>query len=49
VDDILKLNSGPEDPIVVTVEDVPKFYGSPGVVKGNRAVQIIDIMEKKGG
>ena len=49
VDDILKLNSGPEDPIVVTVEDVPKFYGSPGVIKGNRAVQIIDIMEKKGG
>ena len=49
IDDILKLNNGPDDPIKITVEDVPKFIGSPGVVKGNRAVQIINPIEKNGG
>jgi flagellar motor switch protein FliM len=49
IDDILKLNNGPDDPIRVTVEDVPKFIGSPGVVKGNRAVQIINPIENNGG
>lgn len=40
VDDVLRLDTGPEDPIVVTVDEVPKFSGYPGVVKGNRAVEI---------
>lgn len=40
VDDVVRLDTGPEDPIVVTVDDVPKFQGYPGVVKGNRAVEI---------
>ena len=40
VDDVVRLDTGPEDPIVVTVDEVPKFQGYPGVVKGNRAVEI---------
>jgi flagellar motor switch protein FliM len=49
VDDILKLNNGPDDLITITVEDVPKFRGSPGVIKGNRAVQITDALVRKEG
>jgi flagellar motor switch protein FliM len=40
IDDVLRLPKGPDDPIVVNVEKIPKFLGFPGVVKGNRAVQI---------
>jgi len=38
--DILKLNTGPRDLITINVEDVPKYQGVPGVVRGNRAVQV---------
>ncbi len=38
--DIFKLNTGPQDLITINVEDVPKYQGVPGVVKGNRAVQV---------
>jgi flagellar motor switch protein FliM len=38
--DILKLKAGPQDLITINVEDVPKYQGVPGVVKGNRAVQV---------
>ncbi|MDL1981955.1 MAG: flagellar motor switch protein FliM [Deltaproteobacteria bacterium] len=38
--DIFKLNTGPQDLITIKVEDVPKYQGVPGVVKGNRAVQV---------
>jgi flagellar motor switch protein FliM len=38
--DILKLNTGPQDLLTINVEDVPKYQGVPGVVKGNRAVQV---------
>jgi len=40
VDDVIRLTTGPDDPVVVNVEKVPKYYGYPGIVKGNRAVQI---------
>ena len=40
VDDVLKLDNGPEDFIRVNVENVEKFSGYPGILKGNRAVQI---------
>lgn len=40
VNDILTLDSGPQDPITVTIEEVPKFLGYPGIIKGNRAVEI---------
>ena len=38
--DIFKLNTGPQDLITINVEHVPKYQGVPGVVKGNRAVQV---------
>jgi flagellar motor switch protein FliM len=44
VDDVIRLSNGPQDPIVVNVERVPKFMGFPGVVKGNRAVQITGLI-----
>ncbi|MFZ7125687.1 MAG: flagellar motor switch protein FliM [Desulfobacterales bacterium] len=40
VDDIFTLDAGPRDPITLKVESVPKFLGYPGIIKGNRAVEI---------
>jgi len=40
VNDVLKLDTGPEDFIRVNVENIEKFNGYPGIIKGNRAVQI---------
>jgi flagellar motor switch protein FliM len=48
-DDIIKLNVGPQDPVIVRVEGVPKYAGTPGVVKGNRAVQVVSLIEKDEG
>lgn len=41
VDDIVTLNTGPHDPITVNIERVPKYQGYPGIINGNRAVEII--------
>ncbi len=46
--DIIRLNRGPQDPVLVMVEAVPKYRGFPGVVKGNRAVQISELFRQKG-
>jgi flagellar motor switch protein FliM len=48
-DDVVKLKTGPQDPVTLNVEGVPKFLGMPGVVKGNRAVQITRLIEKEKG
>ena len=48
VDDIIKLNSGPEDQLTVSVTNVPKFSGFPGIVKGNRAIEIMELLSPKG-
>lgn len=40
VNDIIRLDRGPADPLNVNVENVPKYLGFPGVVKGNRAIQL---------
>jgi flagellar motor switch protein FliM len=48
-DDVVKLKTGPQDPVTLNVEGVPKFLGMPGVVKGNRAVQITHLIEKEKG
>jgi len=47
--DVVMLKSGPHDPIKVKVEDVPVYYGFPGVVKGNRAIQISALLGKNEG
>jgi len=38
--DVMLLDKGPHDPLTINVEGVIKYYGFPGVIKGNRAVQI---------
>lgn len=43
-DDIVRINTGPQDPVIIKIEGVPKYTGMPGVVKGNRAVQVIDLI-----
>jgi len=49
VDEIIKLDKGPEDLISISVDHVPKFLGYPGVIKGNRAVEISKLIKKNGG
>lgn len=43
--DVIMLNNGPEDPVVINVEKKPKYEGLPGVLKGNRAVQITRLIQ----
>ncbi|MCP4747831.1 MAG: flagellar motor switch protein FliM [Desulfobacteraceae bacterium] len=47
--DIIKLNTGPHDPVVLKVEGIAKYFGTPGIVKGNRAIQIKKLIEKNQG
>ena len=49
LDDIIHLGTGPEDNILLTVDGVPKYHGFPGVIKGNRAVEITKRIRKNGG
>ena len=49
VDDIISLDKGPEDLITISVDHIPKFVGYPGVIKGNRAVEIAGKFKKNGG
>jgi flagellar motor switch protein FliM len=49
VGDIINLDKGPEDLITISVDHIPKFTGYPGVIKGNRAVEIAGKYEKNGG
>ena len=48
IDDVLRLNNGPEDLITLTAGNVPKFRGFPGIIKGNRAVEIAALVQKNG-
>lgn len=48
-DNIIKLNTGPQDPVTIKVQGVPKYLGMPGIIKGNRAVQVTDLIEKEQG
>jgi flagellar motor switch protein FliM len=47
--DVIALNSGPNDKIRITVENVPKYMGYPGVANGNRAIEIVNPIQKNGG
>ena len=47
--DVVKINSGPQDPVVLKVEGTPKYLGMPGTLKGNRAVQISTLIKKEEG
>ena len=41
-DDIFTLNTGPHDPITVNIESIPKYRGFPGIINGNRAVELTE-------
>ena len=49
VDDILRLNTGPQNNVVVNIERIPKYLGMPGVVKGSKAVQITEVIDHDRG
>ena len=49
VDDIIRLNTGPQNNLMVTIERIPKFLGMPGVVKGNKAIQISNVIDPDRG
>jgi len=49
VDDIINLNTGPQDPITIRLENIPKYLGFPGSYKGNSSVQITNYILPNGG
>jgi flagellar motor switch protein FliM len=49
VNDVVLLPTGPEDSVVVSVDHVPKYLAYPGVIKGNRAVEISTLLNPNGG
>jgi flagellar motor switch protein FliM len=49
VEDVIRLKAGPEDLISISVDQVPKYRGYPGVIKGNRAVEIAKLINSNGG
>ena len=42
--DVLVLDQSPGDPMPASVEGLPKFQGHAGVVKGNRAYRIANVL-----
>jgi flagellar motor switch protein FliM len=49
IDDVIQLNTGPEDLVTLTIDRIPKFMGFPGIIKGNRAVEIAALHPNNGG
>ena len=49
VEDVIQLKAGPEDLISISVDQVPKYLGYPGIIKGNRAVEIAKLINSNGG
>jgi len=49
VDDVINLPTGTQDLLKINVEDVPKYQGFPGIVKGNNAVEITGLIQQVGG
>jgi flagellar motor switch protein FliM len=43
--DVIRLDTGPNNPIGVRVETITKMLGIPGVISGNRAVQITEMVD----
>ena len=49
IDDVVQLNTGPEDLVTLAVDRIPKFLGFPGIIKGNRDVEIAALQQNNGG
>lgn len=43
--DVIRLDTGPHASLPIMVEKIPKLQGVPGVVAGNRAVQITELLD----
>jgi len=48
INDVIKLPTGPQDTITLNIEGISKYKGYPGIVKGNRAVEISSLFNKNG-
>lgn len=48
-DDIVKIDTGPQDAVLLRVQGIPKYLGTPGVIKGNRALQVTELIQKDEG
>jgi flagellar motor switch protein FliM len=48
VGDVINLGNDVTDPLIMKVEQNPKFKGFPGVSRGNKAVQITEVIEREG-
>jgi len=48
VGDTLILGNDVTDPLILKVEGNPKFKGFPGVSRGNKAIQITEVIEREG-
>ncbi|MBL0701287.1 MAG: flagellar motor switch protein FliM [Desulfosarcina sp.] len=49
LNDVIGLDTGPDDTITIKVEGVTKYKGFPGVITGNRAVQLSTIIRENTG
>ena len=49
VGDVVKLPTGPKEPVLINVEKVPKYFGMPGVINGSRAVKITGLIHNNDG
>ncbi|MEA3279814.1 MAG: flagellar motor switch protein FliM [Thermodesulfobacteriota bacterium] len=49
INDVCRLNTGPYDVATINIEGIPKYHGIPGIVKGNRAVEIVKLIRQDGG
>jgi len=47
--DVIRLNAGPQDFVTLKVNSVPKFRGFPGIIKGSRAVEIAEKIDRHRG
>jgi flagellar motor switch protein FliM len=43
--DVILLDKGQGDPVLASIEGLPKFTGIPGIVKGQQALQIVSVLK----
>lgn len=48
VGDVMMIGNDVSDPLILKIEGIPKFKGFPGVSRGNKAIQISEVLEMEG-
>jgi flagellar motor switch protein FliM len=43
--DVVLLDKSYGDPVLASIEGIPKFTGMPGVVKGQQALQVVSVIQ----